>query len=62
MGDLVNLCRVRKQAKRRAAEEQAASNRLAHGHSKANRLLDNARRDKERNALEQHRVVKEDQQ
>jgi hypothetical protein len=45
MGDLVNLRTARKQAKPRQAERKAASNRLAHGHSKAERTLEQSRND-----------------
>ena len=62
MGELVNLRKVRKQAKRRTAEKQAAANRLTHGRARADRLLDKARRDKEHGALERHRIVKDDPQ
>jgi hypothetical protein len=56
MGDLVNLRTARKQAKRREAEQQAASNRLAHGRSKAQRAADQSRREKTAKALDQHRI------
>jgi hypothetical protein len=62
MGEIVNLRTVRKQVKRRDAEERAASNRLMHGRRKADRLLDKAQRDKEHDALEQHRLDNENPQ
>jgi hypothetical protein len=37
MGDVVNLRRARKQAKRQLDEQRAAANRLLHGRSKAER-------------------------
>jgi len=56
MGDIVNLRTARKRAKRRQADKEAASNRLAHGRSKAERVLDQSRSDKARNGLDQHRI------
>ncbi len=56
MGDIVNLRAARKQAKRRQADKKAASNRLAHGRSKAERVLDQSRSDKAREGLDQHRI------
>ncbi len=62
MGEVINLRKVRKRAKRRVAEEQAASNRLIHGRPKDDRLLDKSRRDKLRSALDRHRLVKDEPQ
>jgi len=62
MGDLVNLRTARKQAKRRQAEQKAASNRLAHGRSKAERALEQSRSDKLRESLDQHRLETDDGQ
>ena len=56
MGDIVNLRTARKQAKRRQADKKAASNRLAHGGSKAERALGQSRSDKARKGLDQHRI------
>jgi hypothetical protein len=56
MGDLVNLRTARKRAKRRQAEQQAASNRLVHGRSKAERALAQSQSDKARTDLDQHRI------
>ncbi len=56
MGDIVNLRTAHKQAKRRQADKQAASNRLAHVRSKAERDLDQSRSDKARKGLDQHRI------
>ena len=56
MGDIVNLRIARKQAKRHQADKKAASNRLGHGRSKAERALDQSRRDKAREGLDQHRI------
>ena len=62
MGDLVNLRTARKQAKRRQAEQKAASNRLAHGRSKAEQALEQSRSDKLRESLDQHRLETDDRQ
>ena len=56
MGDLVNLRTARKRAKRQQAEQQAASNRLAHGRSKAERAVLRLRSDKARQSLDRHRI------
>jgi hypothetical protein len=56
MGDLVNLRTARKRAKRRQAEQAAASNRQAHGRSKAERAFEQSRGDKARRGLDQHRI------
>ena len=60
MGDLVNLRRVRKAAKRREDDARAAENRLAHGRSKAERALEEARTKKSRRELDGHRLETED--
>lgn len=62
MGDLVNLRMARKQAKRRQAEQAAASNRLGHGRSKAKRALERSHSDKALKHLEQHRIKRRDGQ
>jgi len=56
MGDLVNLRNARKQAKRRQAEAKAAAHRLAHGRTKAQRMLEQSRSDKARKSLDQVRI------
>lgn len=56
MGDLVNLRRARKQAERKLGELNAAANRLAHGRTKAERALDQAKNDKARRDLDQRRI------
>lgn len=60
MGDLVNLRRARKAAKRREDTVRAAENRLAHGRSKAERALEEARVEKSRRELDAHRLETED--
>ena len=56
MGDIVNLRTARKRAKRRRAEQKAASTRLTHGRSKAERILERARSRKADKSLDQHRI------
>jgi Domain of unknown function (DUF4169) len=56
MGDSINLRAVRKRAKRRQAEQQAASNRLVHGRSKPQRAIEQSRSDKADRVLNQHRI------
>ena len=56
MGDIVNLRTARKRAKRREAEQKAATNRVAHGRSKADRTETRLRNDKAQRSLDLHRV------
>ena len=56
MGELVNLRKARKQAQRNADEERAASNRLVHGRTKAQRTLEAARTERTRRHLEAHKI------
>jgi hypothetical protein len=60
MGDLVNLRKARKAAKRREDAVRAVENRLAHGRSKAERALEEARTEKSRRELDAHRLETED--
>jgi len=62
MGHLVNLRIARKRAKRRRADGDAASNRILHGRSKAERALQRSRSDKATLLLDQHRLEAEDRQ
>jgi Domain of unknown function (DUF4169) len=62
MGEIVNLRSARKRAKRQSDEQKAASNRLAHGRSKAERALEQSRSDKARQNLAQHRIETGDRQ
>jgi hypothetical protein len=62
MAEIVNLRTARKRAKKHEAEQKAASNRLAHGRSKAERTLEQSRSDKARQNLAQHRIETEDGQ
>lgn len=60
MGDLVNLRKSRKAAKRREDAVRAAENRLAHGRSKNERELEEARAEKARREFDAHRLETED--
>jgi hypothetical protein len=56
MGEIVNLRKVRKQAKKRADAERAAINRIVHGRPKAERTLEAKRAEKIDRHLEGHRI------
>ena len=56
MGEIVNLRTLRKQVKRRRAEQEAASARLVHGRSKVEKNLEQSRNEKARRKLNQHRI------
>lgn len=60
MGPIVNLRTVRKQARRRRAEQEAAQNRLSHGRSKAEKALQRSQDAKARQNLDGHRIERED--
>jgi hypothetical protein len=56
MGELVNLRKVRKQAKRQEDAESASANRLIHGRPKAQRTLEAARAEQSRRHLQAHKI------
>ena len=56
MGDIINLRRVRKQARRAAQAEEAAANRLAHGRTKAQRELQRKRAERSLRDLDAHKI------
>ena len=56
MGDLVNLKRFRKRAGRDQADAEAAANRARFGRTKAERELEEARSERTRELLDQHRI------
>ena len=56
MGEVVNLRKARKQAKKREDAEHAASNRIVHGRSKAERTLEASRSQQVERRLDAHRV------
>jgi isocitrate dehydrogenase kinase/phosphatase len=54
MGDIVNLRKARKQTARQHQEQRAAENRIVYGRSKAERMLEQARREKNGRLIDQH--------
>ena len=56
MGDIVNLRKIRKRAAKQRDDERAAANRAAHGRTKAQRVLEAARSEKQGRDLEAHRI------
>ena len=56
MGEIVNLRKFRKQAKKRDDAEQAAANRIVHGRSKAERELNDKRTNRLQRNLDGHRI------
>jgi hypothetical protein len=56
MGDVVNLRKARKQAKRQLDEQRAAANRLLHGRSKVEHARHAAVDDRARRDLDRHRI------
>jgi hypothetical protein len=56
MGELVNLHKARKRAVKERDAERAAANRIQHDRTKAERLLDAARSQKERGILDAHKI------
>jgi ribosomal protein S2 len=56
MGELVNLRKFRKQAKKRDDAERAAANRVVHGRSKAERELDDKSTSRLHRHLDGHRI------
>jgi len=56
MGDIVNLHKARKEAKRKKEADKAAENRVVHGRSKAERATAEARDAKACRDLDQHQM------
>ena len=56
MGEIVNLRKFRKQAKKREDAEHAAANRIVHGRSKAEREIDERRTSKLHRHLDAHKI------
>ena len=56
MGDIVNLRKVRKRAAKQRDDERAAANRATYGRTKAQRVLEAARSEKQGRDLEAHRI------
>ncbi len=61
MRNIINLRTARKRAARHRDAQHAAEQRALHGQTKAERLELNARRDKARRDLDQHRIHKGDE-
>jgi hypothetical protein len=55
MGEIVNLRRARKDREKRARDETARKNRIAHGRSKAERELTQAQQQLETGRLDAHK-------
>jgi len=60
MADVVNLKRFKKRAERHQSAQQAEANRARFGRTKSERTLDQARADRARDVLDQHRIDGED--
>jgi len=60
MGDVVNLKRFKKRAKRHQSEQQAEANRTRFGRTKSERMLDEQRTSRANDLLDQHRIDGED--
>lgn len=58
MAELINLRRARKRMMRRQDAQRSVENRLAHGVSKAERSLAEARSAKTRRDLDQRRIAR----
>ena len=56
MGDVVNLKRVKKRNEREASAKQADANRARFGRTKSERALDEQRKDRSSQLLDQHRI------
>jgi hypothetical protein len=57
MGEIVNLRRARKVRERREADAQATANRAAFGRTRAEKDVEEARRDLDARRLEGHRLT-----
>jgi hypothetical protein len=56
VAEIINLRNARKRTERLLSEERAATARVSHGMSKADRMLAKANRDKIRRELDEHRI------
>ena len=56
MGEIVNLRKVRKQAKKREDAERAVANRIVHGRSKAERNMQAGNLDRQNRHLDRHKM------
>ena len=56
MGDVVNLKRFKKRSEREQSAKQADANRARFGRTKTERALDENRKDRASQILDQHRI------
>ena len=56
MGDVVNLKRFKKRSEREQSAKQADANRARFGRTKSERALDENRKDRASQVLDQHRI------
>jgi Domain of unknown function (DUF4169) len=56
MAEIINLRIARKRADRERSEKRAAAARISHGMSKADRMLAEAKTEKIRHELDEHRI------
>jgi hypothetical protein len=56
MGEIVNLRKARKEARKVQEAERAAANRITHGRTKAERTLEATRAEKTRRLLDAHKI------
>lgn len=60
MGDVINLNRFKKRAERDTSAKQADANRTRFGRTKSERTLDQQRKTRANDLLDQHRIDGED--
>ncbi len=60
MGDVINLKRFKKRTERDASARQADANRTRFGRTKSERMLDQQRKTRANDLLDQHRIDGED--
>jgi hypothetical protein len=56
MGEIVNLRKARKEARKLEEAERAAANRITHGRTKAERTLEATRVESARRLLDAHKI------
>jgi hypothetical protein len=56
MGDIINLRKARKRAKKQQDAERAAANRASHGRTKAERVLEATRSYRRHRLLDAHKI------
>jgi hypothetical protein len=56
MGEIINLRKARKRNEKSKDAERAASNRVVHGRTKAERALEAARSEQTRRYLDAHKI------